>query len=355
MERLPITQLRALTNVVREISAAGDLDDLRQRLCAAMAGLVPSEMTVHFEIDRRERRLTSIANPRGAVDTSGEAVFARHMHQHPLFKSYRRGDGSAVKISDFLSRAQFRRLPLYDEFFKPLGVEHQIAKGLPGRPGVVTGLALFRRGRDFGERERTVLNLVGPHLNGAYRNARLMTEMREELNLLRRGVDEMDRGLVVIDAAGRVRLMTTRARQWVTEYFGRSPAAGLPDDLQRWIVDDETVLNGEGTPVTLRTPFMIERPGRRLSVRSVLDGNRRLLLLEEQRTSPDTQALERLGLSRRQAEVLNWVTAGKTNAEIGTILGTSDRTVDKHLEHILRRLGVETRTAAAALALSTSR
>jgi DNA-binding CsgD family transcriptional regulator len=71
----------------------------------------------------------------------------------------------------------------------------------------------------------------------------------------------------------------------------------------------------------------------------------------------DSIFVERLGLTRRETEVLTWVADGKTNAEIGVILGTSPRTVQKHLEHIFEKLGVETRTAAAvrALALTSSR
>lgn len=63
-----------------------------------------------------------------------------------------------------------------------------------------------------------------------------------------------------------------------------------------------------------------------------------------------------LGLTRRETEVLTWVSDGKTNTEIGAILGTSPRTVQKHLEHIFEKLGVETRTAAAmrVVALSSS-
>jgi DNA-binding CsgD family transcriptional regulator len=59
-------------------------------------------------------------------------------------------------------------------------------------------------------------------------------------------------------------------------------------------------------------------------------------------------------LTRREAEILSYVAVGKTNPEIGIILGISWRTVEKHLQHILERLGVETRTAAAAVALKTA-
>jgi DNA-binding CsgD family transcriptional regulator len=51
-------------------------------------------------------------------------------------------------------------------------------------------------------------------------------------------------------------------------------------------------------------------------------------------------------LTRREREVLGWVAAGKTDADIGTLLNISRRTVQKHLEHAYVKLGVETRTAA---------
>lgn len=61
--------------------------------------------------------------------------------------------------------------------------------------------------------------------------------------------------------------------------------------------------------------------------------------------------LEALGLTPRVAEVLLWVAQGKTNADIGQILGISESTVKKHLLDIFERLGVETRSAAAGRAL----
>lgn len=60
-------------------------------------------------------------------------------------------------------------------------------------------------------------------------------------------------------------------------------------------------------------------------------------------------------LTKKEAEVLYWVIKGKTNKDIGDILGSSSRTVNKHLEHIFAKLGVETRTAAAALVTSKLR
>ena len=81
-----------------------------------------------------------------------------------------------------------------------------------------------------------------------------------------------------------------------------------------------------------------------------------LLVMSE---SSDESTIEALGLAfkltAREAEVLYWVVQGKTNRDIGDILGTSPRTVHKHLEHVFEKLGVETRTAAAGLAMARVR
>ena len=61
-----------------------------------------------------------------------------------------------------------------------------------------------------------------------------------------------------------------------------------------------------------------------------------------------------LGLTGREGEVLSWLTKGKSNRDIAQILGLSPRTVDKHLEQIYAKLGVENRTAAAAIAVNAS-
>jgi len=71
------------------------------------------------------------------------------------------------------------------------------------------------------------------------------------------------------------------------------------------------------------------------------------------RSSPRSSTLSRndrrdYSLTPREREVLNWLARGKSNAQIGQILGISAATVSKHLEHIYPKLGVENRTAAAS-------
>jgi len=81
-----------------------------------------------------------------------------------------------------------------------------------------------------------------------------------------------------------------------------------------------------------------------------------LLLLQKSSNEPTHDALRtELGLTAREAEVLMWISRGKTNRDIGEILGSSPRTVNKHLEHIFEKLNVSTRSAAVSVALQVQK
>src|SRR5690606_26298973 len=80
-----------------------------------------------------------------------------------------------------------------------------------------------------------------------------------------------------------------------------------------------------------------------------------ILLHEESDTAQIEALMANFGLTLREAEVLYWASKGKTNRDIGDIIGASPRTVNKHMEHVFAKLGVETRTAAASMATSRLR
>lgn len=80
--------------------------------------------------------------------------------------------------------------------------------------------------------------------------------------------------------------------------------------------------------------------------------NEYMLLIQKSNQEWNLASLKAsFGLTAREAEILMWVSRGKTNKEVGLILETSPRTVNKHLEHIFEKLGVPTRTAAVAKVL----
>ena len=145
-----------------------------------------------------------------------------------------------------------------------------------------------------------------------------------------------------------------RAEQWVERYFPgrRAGPDRLPEAVGDWMAREEAGLRAGDDAPRPREPLVVQGRGTRLVVRLISEAGRSLLVLEEQPRQISRRALEAHGLTRRETEVLAWVAEGKTNPEIAAILGLSPRTVGNHLARIFARLGVETRTAAARIALT---
>jgi DNA-binding CsgD family transcriptional regulator len=141
-------------------------------------------------------------------------------------------------------------------------------------------------------------------------------------------------------------------------YFPEVPEPAVPAEVMAWMAR-ELLRRRAGAEAS---PLTVARGAQRLSFwlhpmpgDPSADGEWLLVLREESETALLQALSQALPLTAREADVLYWVIQGKTNRDIGDILGTSPRTVHKHLEHVFEKLGVETRTAAAALALSKIR
>jgi len=190
---------------------------------------------------------------------------------------------------------------------------------------------------------------------GYQRQARRVEILREQNSLLHEALAAMHQGVIVLAPKGAVLLCTKPAERLLARYFetnGRKRFQ-LPKRLRHWIHWPELPFAGRVTASPLHGRMFVEHDGGRLIIRlfSGQTSGRRILLLEERRAVQSVKPLQKnLALSSREAEVLFWVSQGKKNSTIGTILGVSTATVEKHLEHILKKLKVETRTAAALYA-----
>ena len=105
------------------------------------------------------------------------------------------------------------------------------------RAPLAIAIGLNRARLDFSDRERLLAEAVRPHLMQAYRNARVVTGLSLELALLRRGIDSMEGGIVILGRDGRVRSLTARGRSYLARYFGDQPRSHdrLPRILDEWV------------------------------------------------------------------------------------------------------------------------
>lgn len=348
--RLKDSDLRELLEFVGECYGLLNPDLLQRLIISKLPNLIRSDFTSYNEVDPRRNRIIHLSDRR--VSDEESQAFIRGIGEHPLIRHYdETNDTQALKISDLMPDRQFRHLALYDEFYKPLDLDRQLAISLPTRRPLVVGIALNRKGGDFSERDRLILNLLQPHLAQAYGNAEAVSRLQENFSSVLGALDLVNRGVIVITGETRIGMMTPLARRWLSEYFECAESDQLPDALALWISRQESSLGFSADAPLERRPMVVRRDGRRLIARLLSAEGRSMLILEEHSESINVEALRRVGLTRREIEVIAWVAQGKTNIEVAMVLGVSPRTVQKHLERIYQKMGVETRTAAALRAL----
>ena len=234
--------LRAALETLHAIGERCDgSGDFARRGVECLPRLLGADLTTLSVCDLDTGHRSVVSDAPGAISAREIDAFDRHFFGHPLVREHGRNPAAVTRrIADLVPPSEFRCTPLYDEYYRAIGIEHVAAIPVYVDQRLLVSFVLNRAAAPFGDRERELLDIVRPHLANLYRLS------------------------VAIDRATA------------------TPAGGWD-------------------------------------------------------TAP---------LTPREREVLDWVAAGKTNRDIAAIVGASPRTVEKHLERIYEKLGVETRTAA---------
>jgi DNA-binding CsgD family transcriptional regulator len=155
----------------------------------------------------------------------------------------------------------------------------------------------------------------------------------------------LDQALLIANTRGEVLFATRKTRVILQALFAESSDDLIPNEIRTWLIKGDT-----SNPLVLRHPKKGEIEIHNFPFSS--SGTLTLLRIEHRLAEQGPKALLALGLTARQAEVLYWITEGKTNPEIAIILDASPDTVKKHAANLYAKLGVPTRTSAARCALS---
>jgi len=238
MSALTSRDLHAALDTLRAIGAqCAAAGGFARQGVAALARLIGSELTTLSVCDLDSNHRSVVSDAPGAISPRQIEVFDRYFPEHPLVRAHGRNPVAVTKrISDLVPREAFLETPLYNDYYRPIGIRHTMALPIHVDRRLLVSFVFNRASSAFGERELQLAETLRPHLANLYR------------------------------------------------------------------------LAGDVTPVS------------------------------------------GAALTAREREVLEWVAAGKTNRDIAAILGARPRTIEKHLERIYEKLGVETRTAAAARA-----
>jgi DNA-binding CsgD family transcriptional regulator len=155
----------------------------------------------------------------------------------------------------------------------------------------------------------------------------------------------LEQALLIANTRGEVLFATRKTRIILQTLFAERSDTVIPNEIRIWLIKGDM-----SKPLVIRHPEKGE-----IEIRIVPfspSGSLSLMRIEYRRIDAGPKALLALGLTAREAEVLYWITEGKTNPEIAIILDASPDTVKKHAANLYAKLGVPTRTSAARCALS---
>jgi DNA-binding CsgD family transcriptional regulator len=347
---------RRLLGVIEHVADSDDLDGYATRVVGAVAQLIPTDLAVTYcDYDQADCQVIRYAES-APTDASPEviAAFWDLYQQHPLCGNRSAlAQRRAITVSDFLDCDGFRSLEVYHRYYRQIGIEHQMLAAFPARTGKISDLCIHRASGDFTERERSVLDLLRPHLA----RARRVAVDRARLADLECAAADLE--LIQLGPGGTAIFRSSRGWALLAEYFdGHRPHSALPPEVASWAArscQPAATLAERPEPDELA----VSRDGKVLRMRVVPGrgpGNLGLLVLQEQtRSRQPALTSAALRLTSRERELLGLVADGLTNAQIGRVMFIAPGTVAKHLDNIYAKLAVSTRTAAVARVFGPAR
>ena len=292
-----------------------------------MKSVIPADFISFCELDHARRIEVTCsdcsAQPAEDPGTPLPPEFWDICWNSPLSVHRRRtGERGPIKLSDLLTRRELHRHAVYADWYRDWEIEDELIVDLRDSTIHTRKFLFDSTGRDFSERDRRVASLFQPHLATAYRNAAKRRLVAGALA----ATEAANEPIVLLGPGGEAEYFSPAAHDLIEAYFGSN--GRLPAALADW--------HRSGASA----PFVASSNGRRLIVE--LAGRPDTLILREEQDSPAAP------LTPRERDVVLLAATGKTNKQIAQDLWVTPATVKKHLEHVYEKLGVQSRTAAAA-------
>lgn len=326
-----------------------------------LAELVGSDLTTLSLCDLERQTRTVIGRPGEALAQEDRAAFDRHFREHPLVRYHSTHPrGPTQRITDCVSLRAFRSSPVFADYYGHIGINHVMALPLRIDEFTVVSVVFNRSGANFDDADRAVIDVLRPPLTALYRSTLAGEEARLGQASLHGIAARAGWYSARVTSDGRLSNVSASTGHLLRHFFGDAPAGArgqAPAALRRWLRRRSVNWGLDWLDPGAGAPYVSARGAWKLTVHFIADPltpERGTLQMRRERTTLTPDELAGLPLTARERDVLAILAAGKTNEEIAVVLAISPRTVQKHLEHVFDKLGVETRMAAALCAMTAA-
>lgn len=335
-----------ISDLLYDLYAFPDQWDFHTHVLHVLDSYIPSALSGYDYtfLDSRIVVRMQTHNHKG-VNLPPNDTLSTMLARHPFIDHYCANRGGPVLCTlDLLSEDEWESSKIYNDFYAPCGVYHDASLRYYNDRVCIS--FIFTSDEQIGTDSRRILNLVAQHLENVHRS----------FDLQKQGLyASLPDNVALLSTSGQVIEYPTETRRLLRRYYpSESTISDMPDTVHQWILSAIRQFHQHDGNLS-GNKLAVEGEGTELVMSLLMHPAGFLLLLEETRPTNPIKALMAMGLTMREAEVLQWVAQGKQNSDVATILGIRTATVRKHVEHILHKLDCETRGAAALFALRAQR
>jgi DNA-binding CsgD family transcriptional regulator len=373
LKTLTSKDLTEIFNIIHLANSRTSFPEMRTRIAKSLKQAFQVKGVVFLLADKEFRTIDNASLIGAGVDLSYMDPWVHHYcHQDP-FQLEGRSNNTVCKVGDILPYRQWVTLPIYTEFYRPQNIHHKLSINLRSNGKVLGLIGLFRskEREDFSRREVAKARILAPHLATALENIFLLSEMDEARNLSGEWGDMLPLfGFMILDDKLQPIYSNSGAREFCLALDQKREHQGIEEEIQaspvpREILQDCLELKalfqkGHQTASLRRQRMMDTGQNKRFQVISSLvepsfqEGSSvrfviYLLDFSEICKGREEALREKYQLTKREIDIVRWVSHGLTNDEIGEKLYISRFTVETHLKNIFDKTKVKHRTGLACL------
>ena len=261
--------LKGLAAALLELYQPTSLEGLPAKLARVLVKVLGNEFVCFNHVGPGPQDFAAAHEPAVDIGPLAPPLLA-NLHEHPVWAHREEISraGAIHAISDFLPDSQFKKTTLYNEVYRVLGVDNQLALCAKPEDNAFLVLLINRKNAGFREEERTLMAMLRPHVLQAFQNAKFVSELERENRALNSAVEEPRRAVVLFNAEGKILFRNRRADLCMGRWFESrvAPREMLPQTLRRWVsaqLNDPNGLNLDN----FGKAWTLEKGERSLSVR----------------------------------------------------------------------------------------